>query len=235
MNNNQGRRRTRRVRQQRKQKNTQISRILLTICMMALVAVVSIGGTMAWLQDETETVTNTFATTGIELKLTETQYSIGDDGSDVYADEPSEAPVTNDAYRLIPGKEYTKDPTVTVVDLENDVDVYLFVKFDKGTSDLYLDYTSMLNETNNWTPLTADDNNNVWYRVVDADATQEEKTFKLIADDKVTVKTNLVELGDKTEGMVEMPEEAISMTYTAYAIQKEGFATPVDAWNEISE
>ena len=233
MNNNQGRRRTRRVRQQRKQKSTQISRILLTICMMALVAVVSIGGTLAWLTDSSEEVVNTFATSGIDIKLTESDY---DKTSGEFIQNDVENHSETD-YQLIPGKAYPKDPTVTVDCDTTNVDIYLFVKFDAVNNvgedaSTYLTYEHIWETDSNWKKLDGVEGvNNVWYReVLDSETSAE---YSLIKDETVTVKSNLVKTGETAENTVEMPTDKLTMKYTAYAVQKEGSANAAEAWAKI--
>ena len=54
---------------QRKQRNR---RIALTACLMIAVMVASIGGTLAWLTDQTGPVTNTFTAGNIDITLDET-------------------------------------------------------------------------------------------------------------------------------------------------------------------
>lgn len=192
------------------QRQLRMKRVLLTASLMVLVAVVSIGGTIAWLQDDTTTITNTFAPTGIDITLGET--------------------VENE-FDLIPSKEYKKDPIVTVVGNEKNVEIYLFVKFEelaptnKTTKD-YLNYTSLLNATNGWKQGDGTDiPDNVWYRTVPAFATDQK--WNLLADDKVTVLESLTK--------DDMPNaNEVQLKYTAYAIQTAGFDTVADAWTQIS-
>ena len=193
------------------QRQLRIKRVLLTASLMVLVAVVSIGGTIAWLQDDTEAITNTFAPTGIDITLDET--------------------VENE-FALIPSKEYPKDPIVTVVGNEKNVDIYLFVKFeelapDNKTTRDYLDYTSTLDTTNGWTQ--GDGNtipDDVWYRTVPASTTDQE--WHLLAGDKVTVLDSLTK--------DDMPNaNEVQLKYTAYAIQTAGFESNVAAaWAQAS-
>lgn len=200
-----------RISRKKAQRQLRMKRILLTASLMVLVAVVSIGGTIAWLQDNTDTITNTFAPTGIGITLEET---------------------VDDEFKLIPSKEYKKDPVVTVVGSDKNVDIYLFVKFEEiaptgKTPKDYLNYTSTLTTANAWTQ--GDGTNiptDVWYRTVSA--SKSSTSWNLLADDKVTVKDTLT----KTD----MPVNAddVKLQYTAYAIQTAGFDTVADAWTQIS-
>ena len=124
---------------------------LLMACMMLLG--VAIGGSLAWLTDDTEPVTNTFTVSDINIGLAET---------------------TGENYKMIPGWYIGKDPKVTVYG--GSEDCYVFVKIDK--SDNYDDYLAQYSvDTTLWTQLvndngtpddTTDDSNvdGVFYREV---------------------------------------------------------------------
>ena len=77
------------------------SKVLLTLlCAVALV-VTSVFGTLAYLTDN-EKVTNTFTVGLVDITLEETDIKSGGKTT------------TGNAYHLLPGHTYTKDPTVTV-------------------------------------------------------------------------------------------------------------------------
>lgn len=128
--------RSRRARQRRNR------RILMTVCLLALVMVVSVGATIAWLTDTTGPVTNTFTVGDINITLAET---------------------TTD-YKMVPGKTIAKDPKVTV---EGGSEAcWLFVKVEKSANlDSFISYTI----ANGWTALTGVDG--VYYREVPASTT----------------------------------------------------------------
>lgn len=193
------------------------SRIVLVLCMMVVIAVASVAGTIAWLTDTTDPVTNTFTTAGIDIDLTET---------------PNQANGKWSA-QLIPGKEYAKNPVVSVVRVDDpatekvegptDVDIYLFVKVTETNSPKnYLSYQYAWEAADSgWTPL--DGVAGVYYRTVGANDT--EISWDLIVGNKVTVLSTL-----KKDGM---PAAEPTITFTAYAIQQAGFATAELAWDEI--
>lgn len=196
-------------------KNTK--RILLAAVAALLLVAVSVGGTLAWLVDNTAPVTNTFTAAGIDIELTETKDPDG-----------------NWSMQLIPGTSKTKNPVVTVIRTHEDeegntvqgtdVDIYLFVKFEDTMARTCLTYESNLNENNGWTKLTGVEGvDDVWYRVVLA--TEANPVYHLLKDDTVSVASTV----DKSQTNV-----SGSMTYTAYAIQTEGFADAVAAWAAIT-
>ena len=87
--------------------------------LLAIVLVIGcgIGGTLAWLLDSDGEVKNTFTISDVDISLTETDSE--DDDTDAQ----------ENTYKMIPGHEITKDPTVTVK--ANSEPCYVFVKVEK--------------------------------------------------------------------------------------------------------
>lgn len=81
--------------------------LLLSMCAV-LLAAVSFFGTLAYLTDK-DTVTNTFTVGSVGLKLDEAE--VNPDGT--YKTDHDKR-VQQNAYHLLPGHTYCKDPTVTV-------------------------------------------------------------------------------------------------------------------------
>lgn len=94
------------------QQTSKKKKILTSALAVALAAVMLMGGTYAYLQDETDEVTNNFKTNDVFVDLDETT------GSD---------------YNIIPGTEQAKDPKVTV---DNTVDAYVYVEITDNTDGL---------------------------------------------------------------------------------------------------
>lgn len=172
--------------------------LALVLALTLLVAGV-VGGTLAWLTDQTAEVKNTFTVGDINIGLTET---------------------TAD-YKMVPGNTIAKNPTVTVkADSEA---CWLFVKVTEST-DLKNFITYAIAE--GWTALPGVDG--VYYREVPASAA--DQTFSVLAGDAVTVKS------DVTRTMLETAKtDAPTLTFKAYAIQKDHFATADAAWAEVSK
>lgn len=194
---------------------------LALLLALVLVFGAAVGGTIAYLTDTTDPVTNTFTVGKVDITLTETF------NTDTNNDQK------NDAWQaqLIPGTTYAKDPVVTVTN--DSEDCWLFVKFEeKNNPTNYLDYTSNLTEANGWTQ--GDNTNipsNVWYRAVAKDATV--KSFQLLAgnDDYATgcisVKNTV------TNGDMDTASDA-QLVYTAYACQSANMTVNA-AWAEVSK
>lgn len=172
--------------------------LALVLALTLLVAGV-VGGTLAWLTDQTDEVKNTFTVGDINIGLTET---------------------TAD-YKMVPGNTIAKDPTVTVK--ANSEACWLFVKVTEST-DLKDFITYAIAE--GWTALSGVDG--VYYREVPASAA--DQTFSVLAGDAVTVRS------DVTRTMLETAKtDAPTLTFKAYAIQKDHFATADAAWAEVSK
>ena len=194
---------------------------LMTVLALVLVIAMSVAGTIAFLTDTTDPITNTFTVGKVDITLTETF------NTDTNGDQK------NDAWQaqLIPGTTYTKDPVVTVT--ADSEDCWLFVKFEEknGAAD-YLTYISNLNTANGWTqgdgtkiPL------NVWYREVDK--TDTTKSFQLLAGDN-TYQTGCISVKDSVNKDNMAAASAAELVYTAYACQKDNM-TAVDAWAEVNK
>ena len=82
-------------------------KILVSLAALALVAAISIGGTLAYLTSKDEVV-NTFTVGNVAIKLDEAK--VNTDGTPVEGADR----VKGNEYHLLPGHTYTKDPTVTV-------------------------------------------------------------------------------------------------------------------------
>lgn len=202
--------------------------VALLLALTLVVGVVA-GGTIAWLVDQTGTVTNTFTVGDVNVELTET-------GIDNKGEK---------SFQLIPGTSYAKDPKVTIK--ANSVACYLFVRFDEvNDPENYLDYISTLT-TNGWTKLTgAKDTEgndvNVWYRDVGSDTNDQswELLAKLDAEtsnNTVKVKETVVKAGTDTTNTknVAMPaaENQPQLVYRAAAVQKDNLTVPA-AWNQVA-
>lgn len=124
-------------------------------------------------------------------------------------------------YKMVPGNTIAKDPTITVK--ANSEACWLFVKVTESENlDTFITYAI----AEGWTALPGVDG--VYYREVPASAA--DQTFSVLAGDAVTVKS------DVTKTMLETAKtDAPTLTFKAYAIQKDHFATADAAWAEVSK
>ena len=125
-------------------------KIFISVVAVALVACFAIGGTLAWLMDTTDPVTNTFTVGDIDITLAETTSN----------------------YKMIPGYTIAKDPKVSVT--ADSEDCYLFVKVEESANfDSFMTYAM----ATGWEKLEGEDG--VYYRVVKTtDVTREFSVLK---------------------------------------------------------
>ena len=99
------------------------SKVLSLVLAGTLVVSAGMFGTLAYLTDTAE-VKNEFTVGNVDISLDEAK--VDEDGEIV----PEADRVISNAYKLMPGGNYTKDPTVHVTD--DSEDSYLFVKVEKN-------------------------------------------------------------------------------------------------------
>lgn len=165
----------------------------------ALIVCATVAGTLAWLTDKTEPVVNTFTVGDINIELKET---------------------TGETYKMVPGIELVKDPTVTVK--AGSEACWLFVKVDKSVN---FDGFMTFEMADGWIALSG--HAGVYYRNVDA--TNADTGFDVLKDNKVMV------LDTVTKTMLEGAKtNAPTLTFTAYAVQKDGIADADTAWGKVT-
>lgn len=134
---------------------------LALVLALAMIVVCVVGGTLAWLTDKTDPVTNTFTYGDINIKLDESE---------------------NLDLKMVPGYTITKDPKVTVK--AGSEKCYLFVKVEKSANfDSFMTYDM----ADGWTAL--DGVSGVFYRVVDT--ADMGTAFSVLKNDQVTVKNTV--------------------------------------------
>lgn len=201
--------------------------MLLALCAVLLVAG-SVMGTLAYLQDKTETVTNTFAVGKVEITLheyqldeagkkvpeTNDQGEVLKDSADNIIYKKAENNLTG--IKLVPDREIQKNPVITVK--EGSEACYLFVKVEDGLKAL-----ATINwDLNKWKPLS----NGIYYYYQTV-AAPTDNDPNAVGDVEVPVFPSI------TCKNVEMYENAenISLAITAYAVQAEGFDSASAAWS----
>lgn len=202
----------------------------------------TVGGTIAWLQAETGSVTNTFVAGNIEITLDEADVNIDiyDENNNVvgveYAEYVAEnAKVENIAsadrvysnvYEVVPGTTYSKDPKVTVkADSE---ECWLFVKFEEPEdAQTYYTYTSMLTGANGWSKLDSEEN--VWYRTETVKPATKDQAWYLLAGD-ATYENGAITVKDTVTLETIADAAAVELKWTAYAVQAANMADAATAW-----
>lgn len=204
----------------RKSEKARIKALTVTLAVVLAIGC-AIGGSIAWLMDTTQPVTNTFSPSDISIELKESD---------------------NLELKMIPGWTITKDPYVQV--LEGSEACYLFVKIEKSSNfDDFMTFAI----ADGWSKLDLDgadgnnddgDNNaltDVYYRTVNATTGSASAKFSVIKNDTVTVKTAVTK-----ENMNALTADTYpKLIFTAYATQlytdrntKMGVAT---AWDNVKD
>lgn len=103
--------------------------LLLVLCAVLLVAA-SVMGTLAYLTSTTGVAKNTFTYGDVQITLDEFDYDNDENTKDNTTVNGEARDMANE-YHLLPGGEYTKDPTVTVLANSEDCYVRMFVTVNK--------------------------------------------------------------------------------------------------------
>ena len=188
----------------------------LVVAMLAVTLLIgcAIGGTVAWLTANTAPVVNTFTYGDINITLAET---------------------TGSSYRIIPGVDIAKDPKVTVN--PNSEACYLFVKITEENWPTFTETDGTTKKVSygiptDWKPLAGE--TGIYYREVDAATAKKGESYYILKGDTtypngvVTVSENLTK--NEVNGITTQPK----LTFTAYAVQKDGISTAADAWAKVS-
>lgn len=185
-------------------------KILVSLAALALVAAISIGGTLAYLTSKAE-ITNTFTVGNVGIKLTEAQTNT--DGEKVKNQENKEIRrEQGNAYKLMPNHTYAKDPVVTVN--SNSEKCYVFVKVVNGLAGLE-DTTSTIAAqmtANGWVAVTGVANVYVYTESGKAAVVEAGRDLPVFQQFKIAsdvIDTKLATAQD--------------IVITAYAIQADGF------------
>ena len=186
--------------------------LMLVLCAVLLVTA-SVLGTMAYLTS-TDKVVNTFTVGKVAITLDEAK--VDPDGTAV---TPAER-VKENAYHLLPGHGYTKDPTVHVQ--ANSESSFIFVKVENGIAS-YEAGTTIAEQiaANGWTAL--DGVENVYYKTYTKSAE--------ITNLPVFGHFTIADHANDTDGWNNFSAET-KVTVTAYAVQQDGFASAAAAWGE---
>lgn len=226
--------------------------LVLTLALVLLTGCVA-GGTVAWLIADTDPVVNTFTYGDINLKLDETKLDengnpvdkdgnpVDQDGDGIPDTTPAKTTEGND-YEMTPGREYLKDPAVTV--LAGNEACWLFVKLeesggvtitDGAGGQIVYDFDDYLTYVvaDDWIQLTDASGvamEGMYFRYVGEDTDGIEASYDVLKDNKISVP------GTVTKDMLNMldnnGQNTQQATYprlsiTAYAVQYSGFEAKV--------
>ena len=194
-------------------------KLVVALVAVALLAGCAIGGTVAWLTAKTDTVVNTFTYGDINIDLWETKD--GKHDAQKIAEEEGYIVRSRDDYKIIPGVDLPKDPTVTVK--AGSEACWLFVKVEESGTFVKDKVTYSIDDTV-WTKLTATDG--VYYKKIDT-LTAANTDYNILKNKKVTVSSEL------TKGEINSiatDKASPTLTFTAYAVQLDAAQTAAAAW-----
>lgn len=181
--------------------------ILMALCAVLLVAA-SVMGTLAYLTS-TDTVTNTFTVGNVAITMDELDV----DNSTTTAERDKE-----NAYKLLPGHTFTKDPTIHVASTSEDC--YLFVKVVNEIAAIEAADTETTKTiatqmaAKGWAVVDADNGIYVYGTAAAPTAVS--------ANGDVVVFENFTISGDVTNTQL-AAYDGETIVVTAYAVQKDGF------------
>ncbi len=188
----------------------------LLLCAVLLIGA-SVAGTMAYLTHKTNTVQNTFTVGKVDLGEAGTgldEAKVDEYGVEITGEGAGRTPDGN-TYKLIPGHEYKKDPTVHIQ--PNSEECWLFVEVVNGISSIEADGDTKITaqiSAKGWTLL----HGNIYYKKADTTGTTaaDHVVFeKFVLDDNADVSAY----------------GSAKIEVTAFAVQADGFSTALEAWN----
>ena len=189
---------------------TKTKALVLALCAVLLV-VTTVFVTMAFLTSE-DSVQNTFTVGEVTISLDE--LDVDDSDNDGFTTDRDKA----NEYKLIPGKTYTKDPTIHVG--AKSEPCYLFVKVENGLENAEADGNTTIAAqmtANGWSLVDGETNIYVYKEVVTA-----ETGANIVVFNSFTI--------DGETAVADYKDAKINVT--AYAIQAEGFenTAKADIW-----
>ena len=155
------------------------TKTMFMILAVVLIVGISVGGTLAWLTATTGPVTNTFTVGDINIDLKET---------------------TPPNYKIVPGGESDKNPTITVAKGSEDCYVYVTVENNVVLNETVVATPNI--DAANWIPVKTQGTKTLYrYKDVvatDADNDQPLPVFTMVKYSETITKSNINTLKDTT-------------------------------------
>ncbi len=184
------------------------TKALVLACCAVLLVITTVFVTVAYLTD-TKTVTNTFTVGKVAITLDEARVKA--DGTADGTDR-----VTQNEYKLMPGHEYKKDPTIHIDADSEDCWVFVKVVNEIATIEDSTNTVAAQMTTNYWTKVEGATNVYAYKEIANA-------------NDNLNVFANFKIKGD-IDGTTLATYKDKTIVVTAYAVQADGFKTATDAW-----
>ncbi len=189
----------------RRMSNKKFIAILSVFVMLALTMVVgcAVDGTVAWLVSKSESRVSKFTLGDINIEL---------------AEEPGSE---SQSLKIIPGAKITR--TLRVKVLKDSEACWLFVKVEGTNWPAKVSY-SVAGGTGGWTALSDSDYPGVYYLEVSAGVAQKGVVYDVNCNVTVSEELTKTEVDSIASGT--KPE----LSFTAYAVQRDGIDNVVEAW-----
>ena len=195
------------------------TKVLILALSAILLMAATVFATVAYLTS-TDGVNNTFTVGNVHITMDEA------DVDEYGAPVSPAARVTENTYKLVPGRTYTKDPKIHLA--AGSEDCYIFVKIESAVSVVSSSISTQM-AANGWVQLTDGEDQpvaGVFYYTeasnavisANADTVKDIPVFQSFAVDEFETYETLGGAGTK------------AVAVTAYAIQAYGFETPAEAW-----
>lgn len=199
--------------------NKKIIAMLSVFIMLALVVIGrSVSGTVAWLVSKPESRVSTFTLGDINITLTESDFG-------------------SQPIKIIPGIDIKKDPKVTV--MANSEACWLFVKVEERNWPDFKEKNGTrkvsYSVNDGWIPLK--NNPGVYFREVSAEDAQKGINYTVLAGDE-SCSSGVIKVSQeltKAEiNSISSYGNQLSLTFTAYAVQRSGIDTAAAAWVTVN-
>ena len=195
--------------------------LMIALCAVLLVSI-SVMGTMAYLTSQ-DTVTNTFTVGNVAITLDEAK--VNTDGTLVTGENAGRT--DGNAYHLLPGHTYIKDPTIHVASTSEDC--WLFVKVENGIAAIEDSSSTIAAQmaTKGWAPVA--EGSNVYCRTTTNKAGDNVVVFDNF---KISGNADVSKYATAKNEDGSVATGATVIAVTAYAIQADGFEgeTASDIW-----
>ena len=173
--------------------------LLMMALSLCLVAVIAVGGTLAYLSDTAASVTNTFSFGSIDVTLSEEEPAPVENET-ITANEENGYSYKN----VVPGQHLNKAPKLTVT---TSVDAYVFARVTVGTN------LTLGTITTGWKQVPG--TTNVWYKEVTGQEGEVQDLQTLFT--QVTVGNSNDELGDIKIEVAAVQQYGFDSVEAAYA------------------
>lgn len=213
--------------------------VLVMVLAMLLVCVISVGGTLAWIADETEEVVNTFTVGDIKITLDEADLKPYDSATNYYEADRTVDRVKANSYKIRPGVKMDKDPQVHVLPDSEAAYIRMFVEITDIAAVQGVFGAGFLPETlvEGWNPA-------IWVSTKTVDTTT--KTGSAIYEFRYHEVVDTVDAGvrdlEPLFTQIKIPTnldgddikdlDSVQVIVTAQAIQADGFTSADAAWAE---